>query len=171
MKKFCFKSKKMVLLYCNNKKERQKMDFSKNVQFIKGVGESRAKLLNRLGIFTLQDLITYYPREHEDRSNPTKIAELVDGQEALVEGFAASRVSEIRIRRNMTLLKLNVRDETGMMQITWFNQPYIKSVIKPGTEYKFYGKVSKKGSKIEMNSPVFDTVENRKNYSYLSIYI
>ena len=139
------------------------MDLNKNVQYIKGVGEARAKLLNRLGIFTLQDLITYYPREHEDRSNPTKIAELVDGQEALVEGFAATRVSEIRIRRNMTLLKLNVRDETGMMQITWFNQPYIKQIIKPGTEYRFFGKVSKKGSKIEMNSPVYDSIENTKN--------
>ena len=139
------------------------MDLSKNVQFIKGVGEARAKLLNRLGIYTLQDLIEYYPREHEDRSVPKKIAELVDGEEALVEGFAATRVSEIRIRRNMTLLKLNVRDETGMMQITWFNQPYIKQLIKPGMGYKFFGKVSKKGSKIEMNSPVFDMEETNKN--------
>ena len=139
------------------------MDLTKNVQYIKGVGETRAKLLNRLGIFTLQDLITYYPREHEDRSNPTKIQDLVDGQEALVEGFACTRVSEIRIRRNMTLLKLQVRDETGMMQITWFNQPYIKQLIKPGTEYRFFGKVSKKGSKIEMNSPVFDQIDQSKN--------
>ena len=139
------------------------MDLNKNVQFIKGVGEARAKLLNRLGIFTLQDLIEYYPREHEDRSIPKKIAELVDGEEALVQGFAVTRVSEIRIRRNMTLLKLNVRDETGTMQITWFNQPYIKQVIKQGTEYKFFGKVSKKGSKVEMNSPVYDQIDMDKN--------
>ena len=139
------------------------MDLSKNVQYIKGVGEARAKLLNRLGIFTLQDLIEYYPREHEDRSIPKKIAELVDGEEALIEGFAVTRVSEIRIRRNMTILKMNVRDDTGMVQITWFNQPYIKQIFKPGGEYKFFGKVSRKGSKIEMNSPVYDTAETTKN--------
>ena len=139
------------------------MDLSKNVQYIKGVGEARAKLLNRLGIFTLQDLIEYYPREHEDRSIPKKIAELVDGEEALIEGFAVTRVSEIRIRRNMTILKMNVRDDTGMIQITWFNQPYLKQVLKPGGEYKFFGKVSRKGSKIEMNSPVYDTTETSKN--------
>lgn len=48
------------------------MDLNKNVQFIKGVGEARAKLLNRLGIYELKDLITYYPRTYEDRSIPKK---------------------------------------------------------------------------------------------------
>lgn len=139
------------------------MDLNKNVQFIKGVGEARAKLLNRLGIYELKDLITYYPRTYEDRSIPKKIEELVDGEEALIEVMPVTRVSEVRIRRNMTILKMNARDDTGVCQMTWFNQSYLKGMFKPGEYYKFYGKVSKKGNRVEMNSPVYDKAEDAKN--------
>lgn len=139
------------------------MDLNKNVQFIKGVGEARAKLLNRLGIYELKDLITYYPRTYEDRSIPKKIEEIVDGEEALIEVMPVTRVSEVRIRRNMTILKMNARDDTGVCQITWFNQSYLKGMFKPGEYYKFYGKVSKKGNRVEMNSPVYDKAEDTKN--------
>ena len=63
------------------------MDLKKEVQFIKGVGPSRVKLLNKLGIATLEDLITYYPRNYEDRSQPKNIAELVNGEEALISAY------------------------------------------------------------------------------------
>ena len=139
------------------------MKLEDNVQFVKGVGEARAKLLNKLGIFNLQDLITYYPRNHEDRSIPKKIYELVDGEEALIEAMPVTRVAEIHIRKGMTILKMNVRDDSGVCQITWFNQPYLKSLFKPGEYYKFYGKVSVKGGKIEINSPVYDRMESSKN--------
>ena len=139
------------------------MDLKKNIQFVKGVGEARAKLLNKLGIFTLEDLITYFPRNYEDRSVPKKIDELIDGEEALIEGLPVTRVSEARIRRNMTLLRMAVRDDTGMCKITWFNQPYLKSVFHPGQWYRFYGKVSIKGGKVEMNSPVYDLPDSSKN--------
>ena len=59
-------------------------ELSKEVQYIKGVGPNRVKLLNNLNIFTLKDLITYYPRDYEDRSKPVKIEDLVDGEEALI---------------------------------------------------------------------------------------
>jgi len=134
-----------------------------NVQFVKGVGEARAKLLNRLGIFNLKDLITYYPRNHEDRSIPKKICEVTDGEEVLIEAMPVTRVAEIRIRKGMTILKMNVRDDTGVCQITWFNQSYLKSLFKPGEYYKFYGKVSVKNGKVEMSSPVYDKLENSKN--------
>lgn len=116
------------------------MKLEDNVQFVKGVGEARAKLLNRLGIFNLKDLITYYPRNHEDRSIPKKICEVTDGEEVLIEAMPVTRVAEIRIRKGMTILKMNVRDDTGVCQITWFNQSYLKSLFKPGEYYKFYGK-------------------------------
>ena len=139
------------------------MELSKNVQFIKGVGEARAKLLNKLDIYNLEDLITYYPRGYEDRSQPKKIEELVDGEDVLIEGIPVTRMSEARIRRNMTILRMSVRDDTGICKITWFNQTYLKSFFKPGQRYKFYGKVSVKNGKVEMNSPVFDDEENNKN--------
>lgn len=139
------------------------MDLDNDVKYVKGVGPNRALLLNRLGIYTLRDLITYYPRDYEDRSKPKLISELIDGEETLVKGFVASPMLELKVRRNLTICKLVIRDETGSCTITWYNQPYLKKIFKVGTEYSFYGKVSKKGNKPEINSPVFDVAETQKN--------
>ena len=76
------------------------IDLKRSVQYVKGVGPNKAKLLQKLGIYTLDDLITYFPRTYEDRSKPKMISELVDGEEALIEVMATSNVSEIRIGRN-----------------------------------------------------------------------
>ena len=136
---------------------------SKEIKYVKGVGPNRAELLNKLGIYTLEDLITYYPRTYEDRSKPVKIAEVQDGEEVLI-GIAAARVSEIRTRnRKMTIYKLIVKDETGSCTITWFNQSYLRNMFKQGETYKFFGKVKKIGNKVEMNSPVYDVGVNMKN--------
>lgn len=139
------------------------IDLNKQIQYIKGVGPNRAELLNKLGISTLEDLITYYPREYEDRGKPKKIAEVCNGEECLIEGLAVSRMSEQKIRKNMTIYKLIVRDDTAACLITWFNQSYLKNKFTLGKKYKFYGKVSNKFGKIEMNSPVFDEEETNKN--------
>ena len=136
---------------------------SKDVQYIKGVGPNRATLLNKLGIFNLKDLITYFPREHEDRGNPKTISELVNGEEALICAYPVGRMNEIKIRKNLTLCKLVVRDETGTCQITWYNQMYLKNTFRQDVRYKFFGKVSRTYGKIEMQSPVYETEETSKN--------
>lgn len=138
-------------------------DLKKEIQFIKGVGPNRAALLNKLGIFNLKDLITYFPREHEDRGNPQNISELVDGQDALICAFPLGRVNEVRIRKNLMICKLMVRDETGSMIITWYNQPYLKNIFKPNVRYKFFGKVSRKYNGMEMQSPVYEPEDSEKN--------
>ena len=138
------------------------VDLNQDVKYVKGVGPNRALLLNRLGIYTLKDLITYYPREHEDRSKPINIEDLVDGQEALIEVTCVSRVNEIRThRRNMTIYKLITRDDTGSITITWYNQSYLKQRFKLGEKYNFFGKVSEKNGNLQMISPTFD--DARKN--------
>lgn len=139
------------------------MDLKKDIQFIKGVGPNRATLLNKLGIFNLKDLITYFPREHEDRGKIKNIAELENGEEALVSAFPVGRLNEIKIRKNLTLCKLLVRDETGSMIITWYNQSYLKNVFKPNQRYKFFGKVSRKYSNLEMQSPVYEAEDKSNN--------
>lgn len=140
------------------------LDLNQDVKFVKGVGPNRVVLLNKLGIYTLKDLITYYPREHEDRSKPTKIGNLVDGQEALIEAICVSKVNEIRTRRkNMTIYKLIVRDETESALLTWYNQPYLKQKLKLGEKYNFFGKVSIKDGVVTMASPTFDEEGKNKN--------
>ena len=147
------------------------IDLDNDVKYIKGVGPNRVELLNKLGIFTMKDLITYYPRDYEDRSKPKKIADCVDGEDALIEAIAISRLAEIRVKKNMVMYKLTVSDDTGTCNITWFNQPYLKTQFKYGETYSFFGRVHIKGSKLEMNSPVFDTKEsNRHTGKIVPIY-
>lgn len=138
------------------------MDLNKDVKYIKGVGPSRVQLLNKLGIFTLKDLITYYPRTYEDRSKPKNIAECINGDEVLIEAVACGKLSDVRLR-GKTMQKLLVRDETGSCTITWFNQSYLKNKFEVGKKYKFYGKITNNFGKITMTSPAFD--ENEKNFN------
>ena len=138
------------------------VNLEKDVKYIKGVGPNRVKLLNKLNIFTLKDLITYYPRTYEDRSKPKNIAECVDGEEALIEAVACGRISEVKLKgKNMQ--KLIVRDESGTATITWFNQTYLKNKFEVGNKYLFYGKVSNMFGKISITSPVFDEKGQKNN--------
>lgn len=140
------------------------MDLKDDVKFVKGVGPNRVKLLNKLNIFTLEDLITYFPREYEDRSKPKKIADTENGEECLIEGIVTSRIKEIRThRRNMTIYKLIVRDETDSCELIWYNQSYLKKMFEIGETYKFYGKINKKIGITEMLSPVYDSEGNSRN--------
>lgn len=107
------------------------IDLKKDIQYIKGVGPNRAKLLKKIGIQTLEELITYYPRDYEDRGKPKKIAEIVEGEETLISAIVVSKISEIRTRsRKMTIYKLIVRDDTATCIITWYNQSYLKNIFK-----------------------------------------
>lgn len=138
------------------------IDLQKDVKYIKGVGPSRVLLLNKLGIFTLNDLITYYPRTYEDRNKPKYICECEEGEEVLIEAIACSKITNVRLK-GKTMQKLIVRDETASATLTWFNQPYLRDKFSIGNKYKFFGKVSKKAGKITFNSPVYDNEEKNQN--------
>ena len=127
------------------------LELNNDVKYIKGVGPNRAELLNKLGIFTLKDLITYYPRDYEDRSKPKKIIDVLDGEEVLIEATVQAKMTEFRVRKGMAIYKLKVADNSGYMDITWYNQSYLKTKFKPGETYRFFGKVSYKYNKKEMN--------------------
>lgn len=75
------------------------IDLNTDVKYIKGVGPNRVKLLNTLDIYTLNDLITYFPRTYEDRSKPKNICECINGEEALIEGFACRKSSRDTFKR------------------------------------------------------------------------
>lgn len=139
------------------------VDLLKDAKYIKGVGPNRIKQLNSLGIYTLEDVISYYPRGYENRGIKKDIAELVDGEDALIEAKCVSKMTEIRIRRNMTIYKLVVRDETATCTLTWFNVPFLKKRFIVGDTYKFFGKVKRKLNQIEMMTPIIDEQDSNKN--------
>ena len=138
------------------------VDLNKDVKYVKGVGPNRIQLLNKLKIYTLKDLITYYPRDYEDRSKPQNICDCEDGTEVLIEAMPISKITEYR-KGKMIISRLIVRDQTGTCYITWYNQGYLKNRFIPMKFYRFFGKVSRKGNRLEMNSPVFDEIEQTKN--------
>ncbi len=139
------------------------IDWNMDLRFLKGVGPARIEILNKLGLFTLKDIITYFPRDYEDRIAHKKICELIDGETTTFTATIISRVSEVRIRRNMLITKVIASDGTGNALLTWYNQPYIKNTIKPNVEYAFYGKVKSSLGRLEINSPVFEEAKNAKN--------
>ena len=138
------------------------LDLNKDVKYVKTVGPNRVKLLNKLKIYTLKDLIEYYPREYEDRSKPKNLYECTDGEEVLIEAMPTGRISEMHKGR-MTISRLIVKDQTGTCYITWFNQGYLRDKFQPGRMYRFFGKISNKNGRLEMNSPVYDEIDQSKN--------
>ena len=142
-------------------------DLNKNIQFVKGVGEVRANRLNKMGINTVYDLITYYPRIYEDRTNIKEIKDFVLGENVLFKATVMSKITTRRIRKNLTVHSFFVGDTTGNIKIIVFNQNYLKNSIFEGKEYAFYGKVEGNILRYEMNSPEIVPVE--KMYSISGI--
>ncbi len=139
------------------------VNLNQDVKYVKGVGPNKVKLLNKLNIYTLNDLITYYPRDYEDRSIVTNLKDVVDNEKYTIEVLALTDVNVRYINRNKNYEKVIVKDDTDNCVITWFNQPYVKDNIKKGEKYRFYGKVTKKNGFIELNSPTYDSIANTKN--------
>ena len=138
------------------------VNLNKEIKYVKGVGPNREVLLNKLKIYTLKDLITYYPRDYEDRSNPKNIYEWEDGEEVLIEAMPTGKISEYR-KGKMVISRLIVKDQTGTCYITWFNQGYLRDKFQAGRMYRFFGKISNRNGRLEMNSPVYDEIDKSKN--------
>ena len=138
------------------------VNLNKEVQYIKNVGPNRVQLLHKLNIYTLKDLITYFPRNHEDRSVAKRIVDCEDGEMVLIKAKPITKVTEMKTRR-VSVYKLIVTDESGSMTITWFNQKYLKDIFKIGETYTFFGKIENKGGFWEMKSPVYEADGVDKN--------
>jgi len=131
-------------------------DLQTNVRYIKGIGEQRAKALDKLGIATLRDLIGWFPRKYDDRTQMKKIAELVPGENACVAAMIASPPTIAHIRRGMDLIKVRAVDETGTLDVTFFNQTWLKNNLVPGKSYVFYGKAEGNLLRRKMASPIVE---------------
>ncbi|MDR0293884.1 MAG: ATP-dependent DNA helicase RecG [Oscillospiraceae bacterium] len=124
-----------------------------DIRFLKGVGEKRARLFNKLGLFHVEELLAFYPRTYEDRTKTVPIRELRPGESACFRATVASPVRRARIRQGMELYKTKVFDETGELSLTFFNAPYVKNALICGETYVFYGKP---GQNRELINPVFE---------------
>ena len=142
--------------------------FEKDIQFLKGVGEKRAKLFQKLGAPTVGDLLRLYPRAYEDWSVHTPVRETVLGEVAVVQGTVLQRPSEQRIRGGKLLYKTRVTDGESDLVLTFFNNRYIPTLLREGETYLFRGKVTGTFLRREMLSPEF--VPQAKELAIQPIY-
>ncbi len=132
-----------------------------NIRYLKGVGESRAKSMEKLGIHTLMDLLNHFPRAYEDRRTICTIHAAPVDTPVCVKAMIATPPVNSFIRRGMELLKLRVVDDSGAMDITYFNQSYLRNQLQPGESYIFYGKISEMGRHRSMTNPAFEREGNQ----------
>ena len=166
MKSPCF----FVEIFAEKRREVCLMRGQDAVSVLKGVGEQREKRLHRLGIVTVEDLLTHYPREYKDRSEILKIADLPPDEPAT---FLAQIKEEGQNSRHGRLVytRMKVYDETGAVGVLWYNQPYMKSSLKIGEWYLFSGRLQKKYGRTEVVSPECERIgENFAGGRILPVY-
>lgn len=131
-------------------------ELSSDIRFLKGIGQQRANALAKLGISTLRDLICYFPRTYEDRTKAVPIAALQSGVSACIHAIVANEPTLSRVRRGMELVKLRIVDDSGSIDVTFFNQSYVREQLKKGQSYVFFGKVTFDGLRCTMTNPLFE---------------
>ena len=129
-----------------------------SLEKLANIKKARGAMLKKMGIATVYDLLNHFPKGYEDRSKKKNIIECFDGEKALVRARVKSKNYRM-IRKNLDIIKLSVYDETGKMEITYFNQKYLFSKLTEGEEYLFFGKVQRGFNKIEMVNPVTEKEE------------
>ena len=133
------------------------MDY--NIQFIKGVGDKRAQLFNKLGVYTLQDLINYYPRKYIDWSKTLTVKEVNSGEPAFIKATMITPVKEAKIRKGLTLYKCNFTDGETVIHVTIFNNAYLAKALRTFDDYILYGKVDRTFTEASMSSPQIEKAE------------
>ena len=136
-------------------------DLHTDVRYIKGIGETRAKALAKLGITTLQELIGYFPRRYEDRTMTRPIRELAVGETVCVRAMLANDPTASRISGGRTVVKARAVDESGALELTFFNQEYRKNSLHRGETYIFCGRVEGNLLLRRMTNPIVE-VEGRQ---------
>ena len=134
------------------------MDLFSSVRELHGVGPARAAQLEKLGIRTLYDLLAFFPRDYEDRTNPVTIAQLQPGVPACFRAMVVSQPVLRRIGGGRDITKLIVADETGKLTLSYFNQPYVKTQLHYGESYYFYGALQPEHG-MQMANPAHDPAD------------
>lgn len=129
-----------------------------SIRFVKGIGPKKAALFEKLHIRTLRDALETYPRDYEDRTRITRIADLGEDGKYAIRAIVGSEPQTTHIRKGMTLVKCTIFDESGSLHVTYFNNPYAAALLRVGQEYLFYGRVQTNGRMRMLISPQSEKV-------------
>ncbi len=133
-----------------------------DIQYIKGIGPKKTKLLHRLGIKFVFDLLWHMPRTYLNRDNVQNIGTVKIGENANLKGRVMA-VKKHRARSGMLIFKAMIQDATGLIQAVWFNQPYIETYAQIGREIYISGKVKASYEGLELNVTDYEIMDNLHN--------
>lgn len=136
---------------CAGKVRGQDMD-RQPLTAIKGVGEKTARLFSKLNVTNVEELLHYYPRAYDAFREPQPVKSLVPETTAAVEGVLTKTADVVRFS-HLQVTMVHLRDETGTVQLNWYNMPFLRSTLKAGERFVFRGKVAKKRGKLVMEQP------------------
>ncbi len=128
------------------------------VQYVPRVGPARAKLLKKLGIESVQDLLYYIPFRYDDFSLVSPIARVQPGETVTITGTVAAFHNAFT-KSGKKLQEVRVSDETGTLDVIWFNQPFLARVLPVGTQVRLAGKIDWFGHKVVMSSPSYEVIQ------------
>ncbi len=133
------------------------VNFDTRIQFLKGVGEARAKTLAKQGIYSIGDLLRNYPRAYEDWNKTTSLREAQINENICVRAVVAQNSQVVKINGGRILVKTVISDGSDYIPVTFFNNKYVKDQLVEDTEYLFYGKITlDKYNNKTMLSPRFE---------------
>ena len=132
-----------------------------SIRTLKGIGDKTGKLFEKLGIFTVGDLLGYYPRGYHTYEAPAAVGQLKADMTGAVAGILQKSAS-VRSFQHTKVITASLADGTGTLQLIWFNMPFLKNTLQAGTYHIFYGKVVKKNNRLTMEQPEIFTRDGYK---------
>jgi ATP-dependent DNA helicase RecG len=134
-----------------------------------GIGPARAKVLAAAGIATVEDLLYFFPRRYQDRTTFTRIADCKEGCVYTVKAAVLARHERVSFRRRgFHIIEVAVGDDSGRLSCVWFNQPYLRDYLTPGTRLVLYGKVDRRLKALQMAAPEFEILSEAEDESLTS---
>ncbi|MGM0410643.1 MAG: ATP-dependent DNA helicase RecG [Bacillota bacterium] len=130
-----------------------------SVQFVKGVGPKGAELLANLDLYTVNELLNFFPRDYEDRSKLTRIANARAGESVTIKA-QVQKIKNIKVRKGLSIFKVFFSDNSGSLSVIWYNQDYLRNIFKKGKVFFIHGEIDneswRKYRKKEINNAVYE---------------
>ena len=123
-----------------------------SIETLKGIGEKTAKLFEKVGIRTIDDLLHYYPKGYDTYGEPKTIGELSEDETDAVEGFLKSGATGVHIN-GLSIVQATISDMTGKLRLVWYHMPYLKNTLRPDSHFIFRGRVIRKKNGLTMEQP------------------
>ena len=141
------------------------MRFSDSLSTVPNIGETYEKRLKKLGITTVRDLLFHFPSTYHDLSQITSIAEIKEGRNYCVVGKILDIQNVQTFKKRMNITSAIIEDKTGNIKIVWFNQPYLITALKKGTNIYVAGKVTRGKNGVSFSSPSYEKFSEESTHT------